>query len=39
MKYLAIYKIGVRQGTEYRFHLWAGLMECSVKIVALILLW
>lgn len=39
MKYLAIYKIGVRQGIEYRFQLWAGLLECSVKIAALILLW
>ena len=39
MKYLAIYKIGIRQGIEYRVHLWAGLLECFVKIMALVLLW
>lgn len=39
MKYFAVYKLGVRQGIEYRFHLWAGLLECSVKIIALVLLW
>lgn len=39
MKYWAIYKLGVRQGLAYRFHLWAGILECSVKILALVLLW
>lgn len=39
MKYWAIYKIGIRQGLEYRIHLWAGLLECFVKIIALVLLW
>lgn len=39
MKYWAIYKLGIRQGLAYRFHLWAGLLECSVKILALVLLW
>lgn len=39
MKYWAIYKLGMRQGIQYRIHIWAGLLECFVKITALVLLW